>query len=54
MGTPTLFASHADDSVASEAAALAGEFLATVDRMQEIVRDERRTSVGDSDRDKGE
>ena len=42
------------EGVASEAASLAGEFLATVDRMQEIVRDERRTSVGDSDRDKGE
>ncbi|RJQ12656.1 MAG: DNA primase [Dehalococcoidia bacterium] len=42
------------EGVASEAASLAGEFLATVDRMQEIVRDERRTSIGGSDRDKGE
>lgn len=42
------------EGVAEESATLAGEFVATVDRMQEIVRDERRTSVGDSDRDKGE
>ena len=42
------------EGAASEEATLAGEFVATVDRMQEIVRDERRTSVGDSDRDKGE
>ncbi len=39
------------EGAVDEAAALAGEFVATVDRMQEIVRDERRTMAGDSDRD---
>ncbi|TAJ20195.1 MAG: toprim domain-containing protein, partial [Dehalococcoidia bacterium] len=42
------------EGLAEESAALAGEFVATVDRMQEIVRDERRTSVGDSDREEVE
>ena len=44
----------APEGLAEESAALAGEFVATVDRMQEIVRDERRTSVGDSDREEVE
>ncbi|TAK81691.1 MAG: toprim domain-containing protein, partial [Dehalococcoidia bacterium] len=39
------------EGAANDDVALAGEFVATVDRMQAIVRDERRTNAGDSDRE---